>query len=136
MWDDPNGDGVRTDTRVFFTRWNGEKKEYEALKTIEVVGEIDLTPPLRQVAIGRDSVTGRIGIAFVKAGAGIRYAFSDDERANFSLATVGMDPGTGDSSYPQIALKNGTTHIAYVTSNEQVLYRTRTGASGAFSCRS
>ena len=133
VWDDPNGDGVRTDTRVFFTRWNGEKKEYEALKTIEVVGEIDLAPPLRQVAIGRDSVTGRIGIAFVKAGAGIRYAFSDDEGANFSLATVGMDPGTGDSSYPQIALKNGTTHIAYVTSNEQVLYRTRTGASGAFS---
>lgn len=132
VWDDPNGDGVRTDTRVFFTRWNGETKAYEPLKTIEVVGEIDLTPPLRQVAIARDSVTGRIGIAYVKAGAGIRYAFSDDEGANFSLATVGQDPGTGDSSFPAIALRNGTTHIAYVTSTEQVLYRTRMGASGTF----
>jgi hypothetical protein len=132
VWDDPNGDGVRTDTRVFFTRWNGEKKDYEPLKTIEVVGEIDLSHPLRQVAIGRDAVTGRIGIAYVKAGAGIRYAFSDDEGANFSLATVGQDPGAGDSSFPQIALRNGTTHIAYVTSTEQVLYRTRMGASGTF----
>lgn len=132
VWDDPNGDGSRADTRVFFTRWNGEKKEYEPIKTIEVVGEIDLTPPLRQVAIARDAVTGRIGIAYVKAGAGIRFAFSDDEGANFSLATVGMDPGAGDPSFPQVALRNGTAHVAYVTSTEQVLYRTRTGMSGAF----
>lgn len=132
VWDDPNGDGSRADTRVFFTRWNGEKKEYEPIKTVEVVGEIDLTAPLRQVSIARDSVTGRIGIAYVKAGAGIRYAYSDDEGANFSLATVGMDPGAGDSMFPQLALRNGTAHVAYVTSTEQVLYRTRTGATGAF----
>ncbi len=132
VWDDPNGDGSRADTRVFFTRWNGEKKEYEPIKTVEVVGEIDLTPPLRQVSIARDSVTGRIGIAYVKAGAGIRYAYSDDEGANFSLATVGMDPGAGDSMFPQVALRNGTAHVAYVTSTEQVLYRTRAGATGAF----
>ena len=132
VWDDPNGDGSRADTRVFFTRWNGEKKDYEAIKTVEVVGEIDLTAPLRQVSIARDAMTGRIGIAYVKAGAGIRYAYSDDEGANFSLATVGMDPGAGDSMFPQLALRNGTAHVAYVTSTEQVLYRTRTGATGAF----
>lgn len=132
VWDDPNGDTVRTDTRVVFTRWNGEKKEYEPLKTIEVVGEIDLTPPLRQVAIARDSITGRIAVAYVKAGAGIRYAFSDDEGANFSLSTVGMDPGAGDSSFPQVSLRNGVAHVAYVTSTEQVLYRTRTAAGTSF----
>jgi hypothetical protein len=133
VWDDPNGDGSRADTRVFFTRWNGEKNDYEPIKTVEVVGEIELTAPLRQVSIARDAVTGRIGIAYVKAGAGIRYAYSDDEGANFSLATVGMDPGAGDSMFPQLALRNGTAHVAYVTSTEQVLYRTRTGATGAFS---
>jgi hypothetical protein len=132
VWDDPNGDGSRADTRVFFTRWNGEKKEYEPIKTVEVVGEIDLTAPLRQVSIARDPSTGRIGIAYVKAGAGIRYAYSDDEGANFSLSTVGMDPGAGDSMFPQLALRNGTAHVAYVTSAEQVLYRSRTGTTGAF----
>ncbi|MBE2248784.1 MAG: hypothetical protein IAE78_04480 [Myxococcus sp.] len=132
VWDDPNGDGIRADTRVFFTRWNGEKKEYEPIKTIEVVGEIDLTPPLRQVAIARDPTTGRIGIAYVKAGAGVRFAYSDDEGGNFSLATVGMDPGAGDSSFPQVALRNGVAHVAFLTSTGQVLYRTRTGNTGAF----
>jgi hypothetical protein len=132
VWDDPNGDGTRTDTRVFFTRWNGEKREYEPLRTVEVVGEIDLSPPLRQVSIARDAMTGRIAIAYVKAGAGIRLAVSDDEGANFSLSTVGMDPGAGDSSFPQLALRNGVAHVAYVTSTEQVVYRKRASASGAF----
>lgn len=132
VWDDPNGDGARTDTRVFFTRWNGEAKAFEPIKTIEVVGEIDLTPPLRQVSIARDAVTGRIGIAYVKAGAGIRFAFSDDEGANFSLVSTGADPGTGDSSYPQVALRNGQTMVAAVTSNQRVVYRTRQGSAGVF----
>ncbi len=132
VWDDPNDDGVRTDTRVVFTRWNGEKNAYEPLKTIEVVGEIDLAAPLRQVSIARDGVTGRIGVAYVKAGAGIRFAFSDDEGANFSLSTVGQDPGAGDSSFPQLALRSGVAHVAYLTSTDQVLYRTRTASASTF----
>jgi hypothetical protein len=133
VWDDPNGDGQRADTRVVFTRWNGESKAFEMVKTIEVVGEIDLSHPNRQVSVARDPMTGRIGVAYVKAGAGIRYAFSDDEGANFSLSTVGQDPGAGDSSNPVLALRNGTSHVAYVTSTEQVLYRTRSGSTGTFS---
>jgi hypothetical protein len=133
VWDDPNGDGQRSDTRVVFTRWNGETKAFEMVKTIEVVGEIDLSHPNRQVSVARDAMTGRIGVAYVKAGAGVRYAFSDDEGANFSLSTVGMDPGAGDPSNPVLALRSGTSHVAYVTSTEQVLYRTRSGSTGTFS---
>lgn len=132
VWDDPNGDGLRSDTRVFFTRWNGESNAFEPIKTIEVVGEIDLSHPNRQVSIARDAVSGRIGIAFVKAGVGIRLATSDDEGANFSLTTVGMDPGTQDPSNPQLALRNAATHLAYVTSTEQVVYRSRVQSTGTF----
>jgi hypothetical protein len=133
VWDDPNNDGQRADSRVVFTRWNGETRAFEMVKTIEVVGEIDLSHPNRQVSVARDALTGRIGVAYVKPGTGIRYAFSDDEGANFSLSTVGQDPGAGDPSNPVLALRGGTAHVAYVTSTEQVLYRTRSGSTGTFS---
>ncbi len=128
--DDPNGDGTRIDTRVFFTRWNGVDRAFEATKAVETVGEVDLTPPHRQVSIARDPATGRLGIAYVKGADTIRFAWSDDEGANFSLQTVSANTTSATVSNPQLALKANVLHLAYVQ-GDALLYRKRTGV-GAF----
>lgn len=129
--DDPNGDMTRLDTRVFFTRWNGETKKFDDLKTIEIVGEIDLAFPARQVSIARDPDTGQIGIAYVKSDNSIRLAYSDDEGANFSLITASPTPPTAALvSNPSLAMKGGTIHVAYVQGSD-LRYRKRVG-TGSF----
>lgn len=131
LFDDPNGDGSRVDTRVFFTRWNGTARAFEALQTIETVGSVDVTDPVRQVALARDAATGRIGLVYVKAiDNSIRYAWSDDEGANFSLSTVSQVTAARVSN-PQLALKDGALHVAWVQ-GDRLVYRKRVG-TGAFS---
>ncbi len=126
--DDPNGDGNRDDTRVFFTRWDGATGQFEAPKIVEVVGPVDLAHPNRQVSLARDAVTGRLGIAYVKASDNtVRLAVSDDEGANFSLSTVSDVPRAAAMSNPSLALAGDVAHLAWVQGSE-LMYRTRTGA--------
>ena len=130
VYDDPNGDGSGLDTRVFFTRWNGTDRKFDDLKTVEVVGNIALANPMRQVAIARNAETEQIGIVYVKSPDLIRYAWSDDEGANFSLQTVSNAAGLQPIN-PQLAMKGDTLWVGYATSDRRVVVRKRVGA-GAF----
>ncbi|MCC6337757.1 MAG: hypothetical protein IT380_27660 [Myxococcales bacterium] len=122
--DDPNGDDFRQDTRLFFTRWNGSVPEWTSPKQIEVVGEVDVAHPLRQVSVARDSSTGRIGIAYVRFTDNvIRYAWSDDDGANFSLQSVSPVGGAAAVSNPSLVMHGGLTELAYVQGSELVLRR-------------
>lgn len=130
--DDPNGDGQRQDTRLLFTRWNGSAPGFTTPKQIEVVGAIDVANPARQVSIARDEDTARIGIAYVREMDNVvRYAWSDDEGANFSLQNVSTVPSAALVSNPSLAMKGDTAMIAYVHGSELV-YSKRTG-SGTWS---
>lgn len=131
LHDDPNGDGNRDDTRVVFTRWSGADSRFEALRTVEVVGPVSVEHPARQVSIARDPVTGRIGIAYIKGETNsVRFAWSDDEGANFSLTTASEEPSAALKSNPSLALRDGTVHLAWVQGSD-VRYRKRAG-QGAF----
>jgi hypothetical protein len=106
---DPNGDGVFQDSRLVFTRWNGMTRAYDDPTTVEIVGNIDVSHPNRQVSLAR-SEAGRIAIAYVKEGGSLRYAYSDDEGANFSLETVS---GAAMVSNPVLAFAGETAHLAF-----------------------
>ena len=111
---DPNGDGVFQDNVLVFTRWNGVNRAFEPLKNIEVVGEIDVSHPNRQVSVARDPETGQLGIAYVKSDGNIRLAISNDEGANWTLQTATAASSLGHTlSNPQLALKGGKTWLAY-----------------------
>lgn len=127
VYDDPNGDGLKQDDRVFFTRWNGVDKKFQDLKTLEVVGEIELGHPHRQVSLARDEVTGRLAVAFVKGTDTIRVAFSDDEGETFSLVTASDNSAGLTVSDPALAVKNGSLYLAF-RQGEQVVYRQQTAA--------
>jgi hypothetical protein len=123
---DPNDDGNTSDSRVFFSRWNGVAKAFEAPQIVEVVGAVANEHPHRQVSVARDPDTGRLGLAYVKAdGNQVRFAFSDDEGANFSLTTA-SDVTAAQLTNPSLALKAGVAHLAY-TQGSRLLYRSRTG---------
>jgi hypothetical protein len=133
---DPNGDGVFQDNVLVFTRWNGASRAFEAARSVEVVGEIDVSHPNRQVSLARDVESGRIGIAYVKTGGAIRLAISDDEGANWTLETATAASSVGHAlSNPQLALKGGKVWLAYFDSaagpqsQPDIVVRTRT--SGA-----
>jgi hypothetical protein len=132
IFDDPNGDGTRSDSRIVFTRWNGTTKKFQDLKQIEVVADVDVSFPHRQVSVARDAETGRIGIAYVKAiDSTIRYAYSDDEGENFSLSSAAQSNGMTLSN-PVLLLKNGVAHLSFVR-GASVVYAKRLAASVVFS---
>lgn len=125
--DDPNGDGQRQDTRLFFTRWNGSAPGFTAPKQVEVVGAIDVSDPHRQVSVARDAQTARIGIAYVREMDNVvRFAWSDDEGANFSLQNVSTVPSAALVSNPSLAMAGDTAMIAYVHGSE-LSYAKRVG---------
>src|SRR5262245_38018638 len=62
---DPNADGVLQDGRLVFTRWDGVAKAYQPPVAIEVIGDIDVSHPNRQVSLARHPTTGVIGVAYV-----------------------------------------------------------------------
>lgn len=128
VYDDPNGDGAKQDNRVVFSRWSGADARFQELKTIEVVGDVALGHPHRQVSVARDAVTGRIGVAYVKGTDAIRLATSDDEGANFSIQTISNNGSGAAVNDPAIALRNGVLHLAYVQ-GDQVIYRKRVGTT-------
>ncbi|MFO0599337.1 MAG: hypothetical protein U0228_28780 [Myxococcaceae bacterium] len=133
QYEDPNGDLNYDDNRVFFTRWDGTAKAFTAPLTIEVVGGAASQHPYRQVAVARDAVSGRIGVAYVKGQANtIRLATSDDEAANFSLTTVSDEQTVDAINNVALALQGGVAHVAYLEGSKAV-YRTRTGNTGAWS---
>lgn len=130
--EDPNGDLNWDDNRVVFTRWNGTDKAYQAPRTIETIGGGAFEHPNRQVSIARDPDSGRIGVAYVKPqDNAVRFAFSDDEGLNWSLLTVSDTPRAALMSNPVLAMKGGTTHLAWLQGSD-VVYRKRVGSSGSF----
>src|SRR5205814_57406 len=77
---DPNGDGVYADNRLVFTRWNGTDGGFwQAQVTVEVLGDIDVSHPNRQVSLARSESSGVIGVAYVNEGGAVRYGHSEDE---------------------------------------------------------
>lgn len=134
---DPNGDGVFQDNVLVFTRWNGLTQSFEAPRTIEVVGEVDVSHPNRQVSLSRDADTGALGIAYVNAAGNVRLAISNDEGASWSLETATAANSVGHSlSNPALAMRGGRVHLAYFDGTARVsaggiLVRTRSG-SGVF----
>lgn len=131
LFQDPNGDLNYDDNRVVFTRWDGQIKAFEPLKTVETVGGGPFERPHRQLSIARDPETGRIGIAYVKPqGNVVRLAVSDDEGANFSLTTVSEEPRAALMSNPALVLRGGNVHLGWLEGSD-VVYRKKVGA-GAF----
>jgi hypothetical protein len=108
---DPNGDGVFDDNRLVFTRWDGVAKAYQAPVTIEVVGDIDVDHPNRQVSLARSAETGQVAVAYIDTSNGLRLAWSDDEGAHWSQQTV---PGGSTASNPVLAMRGTEKHLAYL----------------------
>jgi hypothetical protein len=127
---DPNGDGDGADTRILFTRWNGASRSFDPPVRVEtVLGDLaSASKPTRNVSLAYDRSTGRIGLAYLKAGE-IRFAYSNDDGVTFSLQTVSA--GSTTVSHPQLALRDDVTHLVFVQDG-QLKYRKRTGISGAF----
>lgn len=126
--DDPNGDGLRQDTRLVFSRWSGTLAAFTEPQQVEVVGAIDVTAPNRPVSLARDEATGRIGIAYVREqDAAVRFAWSDDEGANFSLQTVSAAASGVAKSNPSLAMRGGVAWLAWVEGGA-VQLRKRVGA--------
>jgi hypothetical protein len=127
LQEDPNGDGQRQDTRLLFSRWSGALPGFTQPRQLEVVGAIDVSAPLRQVSVARSTESGRIGVAYVREQDNVvRYAWSDDEGANFSLQNVSAVPSAATVSNPSLALKGDTALVAFVRGSELVL-RKRVG---------
>jgi hypothetical protein len=108
---DPNSDGVFDDNRLVFTRWDGVAKAYQAPVTIEVVGDIDIDHPNRQVSLARSAETGQLAVAYVDSSNGLRLAWSDDEGAHWSQQTI---TGGSTASNPVLAMRGTEKHLAYL----------------------
>lgn len=131
LYVDPNGDGQEGDSAVYFTRWNGTEKKFQAFKRVEVVGEVMVSGrPSRQVSVAIDPVTQRVAIAYVKAPGEIRLATSEDDGENFSLQTASA--GSSLVFSPQLAMRANVMHLAFIQDGTLV-YRKRTGVTGVFS---
>lgn len=132
---DPNGDGVFQDNTLVFTRWDGTARAFEAPRPVEVVGEIDLSHPNRQVSLARDADSGQLGIAYLKSDGNVRLAISNDEGANWTLETATAPSSVGHAlSNPQLLLKGGKVWLAYFDATARVsqggvIVRQRTGSS-------
>ncbi|MHB8874078.1 MAG: hypothetical protein ACYC8T_10365 [Myxococcaceae bacterium] len=140
---DPNGDGVRQDDKVVFTRWNGEDKGWQPPKTVEVCGAQDDAAPHRQLSLARDDSTGRLGLAYVTAAQTVKLASSDDEGQTWSLEVASVpNPNAHPLGDPQLKMAGGKVHLAYWEASARcggaacgtVHYRTRQGQGpGGFS---
>ena len=137
---DPNSDLVLSDNRLVFTRWNGVTRAWQQPVTIEVIGDIDVSHPNRQVAIARNAVTGQIGVVYLNESGVVRYARSEDEGEHFSLENVSAAVTDASKlSNPQLQyVGDGTLHIAYsarpacgMGACGKILHRKRVG-TGAF----
>jgi len=111
---DPNADGVYSDNRLVFTRWNGTDRAWQAPVQIEVVGTIDVAHPNRQISLARHPATGQIGVAYVNENGAVRYGHSEDEGKTFSLEDINL-PNTDGSklSNPVLAYSGDKLHVAY-----------------------
>ncbi len=138
---DPNADAVYTDSRLVFTRWNGVTKAWQEPLRVEIVGNIDVAHPNRQISIARNPTTGQIGIAYLNELGVVRYGHSEDEGEHFSLEDVSA-PNTDSSklSNPVLAYAGDDLHIAYAAKPTcamgtcgKIVHRKRTGSAGAWS---
>lgn len=135
---DPNGDGVLADNRLVFTRWNGVQRAWQQPVTVEVIGNIEVNHPNRQVSLARNPATGQIGIAYLNESGVVRYARSEDEGEHFSLENASA--AVTDSSIlsnPNLAYSGTTAHLSYVARPAcgmgacgKIIHRTRPGMNG------
>lgn len=107
---DPNSDGVLTDNRLVFSRWNGVTRAWQVPVTVEVVGDVDVSHPNRPVSLAWNPANGTIGVAYLKDTGEVRYGRSEDEGEHFSLESL---PGTGQLSNPVLAYAGDTVHLAH-----------------------
>ncbi len=138
---DPNSDGIASDNRLVFTRWDGVANGWQAPVTVEVTGDINVDHPNRPVSLARDSSTGRLGIVFPDSTGSIRYAWSDDEGVHWSEESDSA--AVTDSSVlsnPVLAMQGGAVHLAYVARPAtcdagacgKVIHRTRASPDAGF----
>ncbi len=141
--EDPNGDGVRQDDRVRFTRWNGVDRAWQPPVTVGTSGQVDDGFPHRQVSLARDAETGRLGVAFTTGATQVKLATSLDEGETWTVEVASApNPGASAVGDPQLAMAAGSVHLAYWqerlrcagTGCSAVLYVRRDGAGpGGFS---
>lgn len=126
LYEDPNGDATYDDSRVIFSRWDGQAKAFTEPTTVEVVGGTATVGaiPNRDLSISRDPDTGRIAIAYIKPQDGsVRLAVSDDDGVNFSLSTVSSGNAPSNAT---VIVSGGKTWVAWIEAGT-VQLRTRSG---------
>jgi hypothetical protein len=135
---DPNGDSNQSDSTLNFIRWDRAKASWKQAVVVDVVGALVTNPPNRQVSLARDAATGALGIAYMKGEQQVWLAQSSDGGANWTKQMIESNDYTMDN--PVIAMRGSAIHIAYNSRFvrcsksycDAVVYRTRTGATGAW----
>lgn len=134
-----------------FAAWDHAAGRWKPAVAVANVGKIDSNPAMRQVSLARDASTGALGIAYQAAVSVnepenwvVMLAQSTDGGATWRSEGASRPDRQAQSNTgnPALALANGEIHLAYyqdwqrcvddACTNAAVWYRTRKGASGAF----
>ena len=118
-WNDPNGDGDASDTKVDFVRW--DRASYKWTTPVDVIttgGMID--QGVNPIAVNCDRASGEIALLAPVAD-GLDYAFSTDHGATWKNSPVTYSSGTPHASALVVAsgqifaVVNGDQAPAYFT---------------------
>jgi hypothetical protein len=136
---DPNGDTNPADSTLNFVRWDRTKRSWKEPVVVDVVANVVTNPPNRQVSLAHDSVTGALGIAYMKGEQQVWLAQSSDGGVTWTKAMVDSNDFTMDN--PTLAMRGGVIDLAYNSRFvrcsksycDAVVYRSRTSATGDWS---
>lgn len=151
---DPNDDGDRSDTALYFVSYDAKTCTWNAPVRVATTGDIDTTRD-REVTLTRDPSTGQLGIGYQVVGllsdysTQVMLAQSSDGGRTWSSEEIARDGATefatdNTLTRPTVAMKNGKTFFAYYEtwvlsgaasngSDANAFHLlSRTGTSGAF----
>lgn len=131
IFENMDGAGASDDTEVFFVSWDKSQRRWSEPVSVDAVGTFDSAPPLRQVSLARDALTGRLAVAYVVGLNQLSLAQSVDGGRSWTREIVDS-AGGAEVANPVLRLRDGQQLLAYVEAESALVYATRDGAQGAF----
>lgn len=123
-----NGATNVADTTLNVVRWERAQSRWSATTTVAKVGD-PLKVGAGSLALAFDTSTNRIGLLYGVADQGMWLAYSTDG-ATWQSEKLPSDTGTLE--YPQLAMANNQTYIAFSDAGAGVDFFSRLGTTGAF----
>ncbi len=122
VFEDPNGDSDRSDTKVVFRSWSRALYRWNDMTTVTVAGDI-ATSFRPSISIGCDPSTGVFAIATEYGDGSMRVFVSNDTGVTWSQKAAFTNEGSSASG-PSIVLAGGNIHLAYTVDSQGIQYVT------------